>query len=111
MSGGVEVVVFPRIAGVQWSDTIGSTLWGMASDAAVVLHIVLGLAEIAPAFCQPLQVAFCGPSRSSLACTSGGGARGGPGPPGRSTGVHIRRSGRHVEVPDPSRGVRGSGRG
>ena len=27
MSGGVEVVVFPRIAGVQWSDTIGSTLW------------------------------------------------------------------------------------
>ena len=27
MSGGVEVVVFPRIAGVQWSDTVGSTLW------------------------------------------------------------------------------------
>ena len=27
MSGGVEVVVFPRIAGVQWSNTVGSTLW------------------------------------------------------------------------------------
>ena len=27
MSGGVEVVVFPRIAGVQWSDTVGSKLW------------------------------------------------------------------------------------
>ena len=27
MSGGVEVVVFPRIAGVQWSDTVGSALW------------------------------------------------------------------------------------
>ena len=57
MSGGVEVVVLPRIAGVQWLDTVGSTLWGMASGAAVVLDIVLGLAEIAPGFCQPLQVA------------------------------------------------------
>ena len=27
MSGGVEVVVFPRIAAVQWSDTVGTTLW------------------------------------------------------------------------------------
>ena len=27
MSGGVEVVVFHRIAGVQWSEIIGSTLW------------------------------------------------------------------------------------
>ena len=27
MSGGMELVVFPRIAGVQWSDTVGSTLW------------------------------------------------------------------------------------
>ena len=27
MSGGVEVVIFPRIAEVQWSDTVGSTLW------------------------------------------------------------------------------------
>ena len=39
----------PRIAGVQWSSTVGSTLWGMASGVAVVLAIVLGLAEIAPA--------------------------------------------------------------
>ena len=34
---------FPRIAGVQWSSTVGSTLWGMASGVAVVLGIVLGL--------------------------------------------------------------------
>ena len=40
---------FPRIAGVQWSSTVGSTLWGMASGVAVVLGIVLGFAEIAPA--------------------------------------------------------------
>jgi len=39
----------PRIAGVQWSSTVGSTLWGMAPGMAVVLGIVLGLAEIAPA--------------------------------------------------------------
>ena len=54
----MEVVVFPRIAVVQWSNTIGSTLWGMASGLAVVLDIVLGLAEIAPASCQPQQVAW-----------------------------------------------------
>ena len=38
----------PRIAGVQWSSTLGSTLWGMVPGVAVVLGIVLGLAEIAP---------------------------------------------------------------
>ena len=54
----MEVVVFPRIAGVQWSNTVGSTLWGMASGMSVVLDIVLGPMEIAPAFCQPLQVAW-----------------------------------------------------
>ena len=48
MSGGVEVVVFPRITGVQWSDTVVSTLWGMAACVAVVLDIVLGPAKIAP---------------------------------------------------------------
>ena len=37
------------IAGVQWSSTVGSTLWGMVSGVTVVLSIVLGLAEIAPA--------------------------------------------------------------
>ena len=39
----------PRIAGVQWSSTVGSTLWGMAPGVAVILGIVLGLAEITPA--------------------------------------------------------------
>ena len=58
MSGGAEVVVSPRIAGVQWSDTIESTLWGMVSGVAVVLDVVIGPAEIAPASCQPLQVAW-----------------------------------------------------
>ena len=58
MQGIVEVVVFPQIAGVQWSNTVGSTLWGMASGVAVVLDIVLDLAEIAPAFCQPQQAAW-----------------------------------------------------
>ena len=52
MSGGVEVVVFPRIAGVQWSDTVGSTLWGMAAGIAVVMDIVLGPAKIAPVVLQ-----------------------------------------------------------
>ena len=48
MTGGMEVVVFPRIAGVQWSDTVVSTLWGMAPCEAVVMDIVLGPAKIAP---------------------------------------------------------------
>ena len=39
----------PRIAGVQWSSTVESTLWGMAPGVAVILGIVLGPAEIAPA--------------------------------------------------------------
>ena len=56
MSGGRGSRRFPPNRGVQWPNTVGSTLWGMASGAAVVLDIVLGLAEIAPAFCQPLQV-------------------------------------------------------
>ena len=34
---------FPRIAGVQWSSTVGSILWGMASGVAVILGIVLVL--------------------------------------------------------------------
>ena len=54
----MEVVGFPQIAGVQWSSTMESTLWGMASGVAVVLDIVLGLAEIAPASCQPQQAAW-----------------------------------------------------
>ena len=58
MHGIVEVVVFPRIAGVHWSNTVGSTQWGMASGVAVVLGIVLDLAEIAPASCQSQQAAW-----------------------------------------------------
>jgi hypothetical protein len=56
--GNKEVIVFPRIAGVQWSSTVESTLLGMASGVAVVLGIVLGLAEIAPASCLPQQSAW-----------------------------------------------------
>jgi len=48
----------PRIAGVQWSDTVRSTLWGMASGVAVILDVVRGLAEIALASCQPQQTAW-----------------------------------------------------
>jgi hypothetical protein len=40
---------FSRIAGVQWSSTVESTLWGMASGMPVILGVVLGLAEIVPA--------------------------------------------------------------
>ena len=39
----------PRITGLQWSSTVESALWGMAPGVAVILGIVLGLAEIAPA--------------------------------------------------------------
>ena len=38
----------PRIAGVQWSSTVGSTLWSMAPGVAVILGIVLSLVEITP---------------------------------------------------------------
>ena len=57
----MEVVVFPRIVRVQWSNTVGSTLWGMTSGVAVVLGTVLDLAEIAPASCQPQQAAWSSP--------------------------------------------------
>ena len=48
----------PQIVGVQWSDTVRSTLWGMALGVAVVLDVVHGLAEIVPAYCQPQQAAW-----------------------------------------------------
>ena len=54
----MEVVVLPRIAGVQWSDTVGSTLWGVASGVAVILDVVHDLAEIALASCQLQQVVW-----------------------------------------------------
>ena len=49
---------FPRIAGVQWSSTVESTLWGMASGMAVVLGIVLGPVEIAQVSWQLQRVAW-----------------------------------------------------
>ena len=48
----------PRIAGAQWSSTVESTLWGMAPGVAVVLGIVLGLAEITPAFWRLQRAAW-----------------------------------------------------
>ena len=54
----MEVIIFSRIVGVQWSNTVGSTLWGMASGVVVILGIVLDLAEIAPASYQPRQAAW-----------------------------------------------------
>ena len=56
--GAWKSLFFPRIARVQWSNTVGSTLWGMAPGVTVVLDIVLGPAEIAPAFYQPPQAAW-----------------------------------------------------
>ena len=99
----MEVVVFPRIDGVQWSNTVGSTLWGMASGVAVVLDIVLGLAEIAPASRQPLQVAgrrFVGPVGQGPAYSSGGILR--------APQVKVLRApavAGHAAVPDPLDGV------
>ena len=47
--------------------------------------------------------------RSSCSVPAAVMARDGPGPPGRSAGVHTRRSGGHVDVPGSSTGeVRGS---
>ena len=54
----MEVVVFPRIVGVQWSDTVESTLWGMETGEAVVMDIVLRPTEIAPVSCQSLWAAW-----------------------------------------------------
>ena len=48
----------PRAVGTQQSSTVGSILWGMASGVAVVLGVVLDLAEIAPSSCQPQQAAW-----------------------------------------------------
>ena len=58
VQGIAEVAVSPRAVGIQQSSTVGSTLWGMASGVVVVLGIVLDLAEIAPASCQPQQTVW-----------------------------------------------------
>ena len=47
--GIVEVIVFSPNRGGAVVEHCGSTLWGMASGVTVVMGIVLGLAEIAPA--------------------------------------------------------------
>ena len=47
-----------RIAGAQWSGIVGSTLWGMALGVAVILGIVLGLAEITSASWRLQRVAW-----------------------------------------------------
>ena len=39
----------PRIVGVQWSSIVKNMPRGMAPGVAVVMGVVLGLAEIAPA--------------------------------------------------------------
>ena len=121
MQGIAEVVIFPRIAGVQWSNTVGSTLWGMASSVAVVLDIVLwpciDRAGVLPApaggvvvavGCTVLQTWRDGVLWALqvrvLRAPAVVGHAAVPDPPGRSAGVHTRRSGGHVEVLDPSRG-------
>ena len=90
---------FPRIAGVQWSSTVGSTLWGMASGVAIVLGIVLVLwrSRRRPASpsrgrgrrCRVYRLSRCGvaafrgpcrPGSCIYMCASGSGARDGPGP-------------------------------
>ena len=114
----------------SWKSSFSpESLWGMASGVAVILDIVLGLAEIAPASCQPQQaawsslwgvqasrcgvVAFHGPCRSGsciYTCTSGSRARGGPGPPERSAGVCTEEVRESRGDPGPLEGeVRASG--
>ena len=124
MSEGIEVVVFPRIAGVQWSDTVGSTLWECGGRRSRPGYRSWSCEDRAGRLANPCR------RRGHRCCVVlyiwRGGirwalrtrvlhapavlvARDGPGPPGRSAGVHTRRSGGHVEVPDSSRGeVRGS---
>ena len=56
-----EVVILPRIGGVQRPNTVESTLRVLeivAPGVAVVLGVVLGLAEIAPVSWQPRRVVW-----------------------------------------------------
>ena len=53
-----EVVVSPRIGGAQQMSIVVSTLWGMVPGVAVILGIILGLAEIAPASWQLQRAAW-----------------------------------------------------
>ena len=79
MSGGVEVVVVPRIAGVQWSDTIESTLWeggGCRSRPGYRPWSCGDRAGISPAPASGMVVAgvwfpICGAVASSEPCGPG----------------------------------------
>ena len=123
----MEVVVSPRIAGVQWLNTVGSTLWGMASGAAVVLDIVLwscgDRAGVLPAPAGGVVIAvgctvlrtWCGGAPWALlvrvlhaSVVAGHAAV--PDPLDNVPVRALRGSEGCVEVPDPSRGrVRDSG--
>ena len=120
---------FPRIAGVQWSSTVGSALWGMASGMTVVLDIVLGLAEIAPVSDNPSRqrgprcrvyrlpdvawwrsVGSAGQGLAYICAPAVVGHVAVPDPLGRSANAYTKGSGSHVEVLEPSTGeVRASG--
>ena len=54
MSGGRGSRCFPPNRGVRWSDTVESTLWGMATGEAVIMDIILRPTEVAPVSCQLL---------------------------------------------------------
>jgi len=116
MSGSMEVVVFPLIAGVQWSDTVGSTLWEGGVRRSRPGYRLWSCED-----CAGRRVSPCsrrGRCRCMVLYIRRGGVqwvlrirvldvpavvvvRNGHGPPGRSAGVHTRGSGGHVEVPDP----------
>ena len=58
VQGIVEVVVFPPNRGGAVVEHCGKYTVGMASGVAVILGIVLGLAEITPASYQSQQAAW-----------------------------------------------------
>ena len=92
MSVGARKSSFPPESRVQWSNTVGSVLW---EGGARCCH---------PGFSSLVPWRWRRPSCSVPVVVM---AWDGPGPPGGSAGVHTRRSGGHVEVPDPTRGRSG----
>ena len=123
MSEGAEVVVFPQIAGVQWLDTVGSTLWEGGGRRSRPGYRPRSCEDCAGRRASPCR-RRCRRRCMVLYIRRSGVqwalrtrvlhapavvvARDGPGPPGRSAGVDTRRSGGHVEVPDSSRGRSGT---
>ena len=91
---------FPQIAGVQWSSTVESTMWGMAPGVAVVLGVVVGLAQIALASWQLQRAAWRrseGPAGQGLVLVKAGVApRVVPMPFGDSAEGKVRK--RHREL-------------